>query len=148
MAIAVREIELSKVTEGGLRLAGVLRAIRKEKGWKQREVAERWGMSVDGYRPYEQGRRQLRVTQIPLLATALKIKPDDLARRIGISLADETDGTATLRAEAARELATLVVTELADVLTQLEGLEPTAWREVIETWRMQPGFRPTQRPRN
>lgn len=143
MAIAVQELHLSKVTEGGLRLSAVLKAIRQARGWKQREVADRWGMTVDGYRPYEQGRRQLRWSQIPRLAKALELPEHDLAQRLGMPMPADDDAAA-VRIELARDLAALAANELADLMLQLEGLEPAAWRDVIETWRMQP----TARQRN
>lgn len=136
VAIAVRELELSRVTEGGLQLASVLREIRKARGWTQREVAERWSMTVDGYRPYEQGRRQLRWTQVPGLARALDIPELDLAERLGMQMPPPSD-EANLRTELARNVAALAATELADLLGELQGLDPAAWRDVIETWRTQ-----------
>jgi DNA-binding XRE family transcriptional regulator len=141
VAVAVREFELSKVTEGGKDLAKVLREVRELRGWTQREVAERWGMTVDGYRPYEQGRRQLRLSQIKRLAEALDIPEAELAERLGMKMATDPtpeSETDTVRLEMARELAALAAQELAELLGVLEGLSPSAWRETIETWKAQP----------
>jgi transcriptional regulator with XRE-family HTH domain len=76
--------EVSRITDEGRRLAAVLRQIRTERGLTQIQVARNWGMSVDGYRPYEAGRRQLRTGALPGLASALGVSTSDLSARLGL----------------------------------------------------------------
>lgn len=71
------------------RLARVLREIRRERGLTQQQVADNWGLTVDGYRPWERpGQRSLKISQVPGLAKALTVSEDELAERLGISLPD------------------------------------------------------------
>src|SRR5690349_7903814 len=78
------------------RLAQTIRAIRRERGLTQQQVADNWGMTVDGYRPWERdGQRSLKLSQIPGLARALTVSEDELAARLGIALPrDDGDGLA------------------------------------------------------
>lgn len=59
MVVAVAGSGLTKVraTPEGQRVAAVLRALRRDQGLTQQDVADAWGITVDGYRPWERGER-------------------------------------------------------------------------------------------
>lgn len=67
------------------RVAEVLRVLRQGLGLSQEAMAQRVGLSYAGYRPYEQGRRELSMEQIPVFADALEITRPELASRLGLS---------------------------------------------------------------
>lgn len=123
MAICLQGMDtplMVRVTDEGRRLAAVLRQIRREQGLTQAQVAESWGMSVDGYRPYEAGRRQLRTAAVHGLAAALGIAPSDLAARLGLHGANVQD---------------IRMSECQDLMAQLDGEPPEVVDAVMRMWR-------------
>jgi len=126
-----------KKTPEGERIAAVFKRLRTNAGLTQEEVARRVDLTLSGYRTYEQGKRQFRYEQTDLFAQAFGVKPHVLARELGITRPPGESDAEALRIEAARDLAALAASELADLLSQLEGLEPAEWRDVIDTWRAQ-----------
>lgn len=54
-------------------VADMLRELRKRSRLTQEDLARRLDMTLSGYRPYEQGRRNLKIEQIPAFATALGV---------------------------------------------------------------------------
>lgn len=86
MASAIMESTLpnTRTTPDGRRLSIALRTLRKRRGLTQQQVADGWGITVDGYRPWERGERHLRIDQIPRLATALKVSEDELRRELDL----------------------------------------------------------------
>jgi transcriptional regulator with XRE-family HTH domain len=118
VTICLQGFGVSRVTDEGRHVAAVLRAIRAERGLTQAQVAKQWGMTVDGYRPYEAGRRQLRTGALPGLAAALGITASDLSSRLGLH-------DVTLRE--------IRVAECADIMSQLAD-EPPEVSETILRW--------------
>lgn len=51
----------------------MLRELRKRADLTQEELARRLNMTLSGFRPYEQGRRNLKIEQIPAFASALGV---------------------------------------------------------------------------
>jgi transcriptional regulator with XRE-family HTH domain len=85
-----RPLTSDTVPPNEARLAKVIRAIRRERGLTQQQVADNWGLTVDGYRPWERpGQRSLKLSQVPGLAKALTVSEDELAERLGIALPDD-----------------------------------------------------------
>lgn len=68
--------------EQGASVADVLRELRRAKGITQEAVARRLDMTLSGYRTYEQGKRQLRVEQLPRFAQALGVPVSEITRRL------------------------------------------------------------------
>lgn len=82
--------ESPDIPPGEARLARVLREIRRERHLTQQQVADNWGITVDGYRPWERaGQRSLKLSQLPGLAKALTVTEEELAERLGIALPDD-----------------------------------------------------------
>ena len=84
-------------------------------------MARRANLTLAGYRPYEQGRRQLRLEQLPTFAKAFSMSVDALAVRLGL-------GRSTLRE--------LQYAECADILSQLAD-EPPEVTQIILNWLRQ-----------
>lgn len=123
MAICLQGMDtpvMVRVTDEGRRLAAVLKQIRHERGLTQAQVAEAWGMSVDGYRPYEAGRRQLRTSALHGLAGALGISPSDLSARLGLHGSNIHD---------------IRMSECQDLMAQLDGEPPEVVDAVMRMWR-------------
>ena len=68
------------------RLREILAAIRRKKGWKQRDLSERLGMSQSFVAKYERGFRQLDVSDFLWIARTLEVDPKRIIRRIEKSL--------------------------------------------------------------
>lgn len=58
-----------------------LRAVRKEKGLKQREMADRLGVTLRGYQYYEEGKHVPDLNGLLALADILEVSLDYLAGR-------------------------------------------------------------------
>lgn len=65
-------------------VADVLRELRNQAGISQEDLAPRVGLTLAGYRPYEQGKRDLSGEQIPVFAEALQVSRAELAARLGL----------------------------------------------------------------
>lgn len=86
MAVCLAELELgSRVTPEGQRIARVFKELRREARLTQEEAAERVGLTLAGYRPYEQGKRQLRTEQFSTFARAFGVPPSVLTERLRLS---------------------------------------------------------------
>ena len=110
----------ARSTDDGRRVAAVLRAVRRERGLTQQQVADGWGLTVDGYRPWERGERSLRVSQLPSLAQALGVSEDDLAGRLGM----------------APQLTQYAFTpEMTEILHELSTLPPEMADQLLAMWR-------------
>lgn len=107
-------------TPEGLLVAEVFRALRLATGFTQEEMAREVNLTLSGYRPYEQGKRQLRIEQIPTFAKAFRVSVETLSARLGLSSAD---------AQQAR------ISECADLMRQLEGEPPAVIETVMRWWR-------------
>ena len=65
-------------------VASVLKELRQAAKLSQEELAPRVGLTLAGYRPYEQGRRDLSMEQLPVFAEALAVSRHELAARLGL----------------------------------------------------------------
>lgn len=63
-------------------VAKALSDLRKLAKLTQEEMAHAVGLTLSGYRTYEQGKRNLSQDQIPLYARALRVPIEELARRL------------------------------------------------------------------
>jgi len=113
-------------TEDGAKVAEALRSLRIASGFTQEQAAQRVGLTLSGYRNYEQGRRYLRVDQLERFATAFGVTPESLASRIGLS------STPTL-AEDAHTLSFSADLEIFQ--HQLAALPPELAASLLEMWR-------------
>lgn len=52
--------------------------VRRERGWTQLELAERWGVSVAYVHSVEQGHENMTIESLALLAGVLRVKPLEL----------------------------------------------------------------------
>jgi len=74
-----------KKTPEAQRQGATLKAIRRERGLRQVDVAARIGMASGTYSQYEAGYVPLRTAMIPEVAVALDIAPVELAQRLGLA---------------------------------------------------------------
>ncbi len=114
-------------TPEGLRVARVFRALREEAGLTQEDIARRIDLTLSGYRPYEQGRRQLRLEQVPTFARAFGVTPEMLAARLGLP-------GSTLREARVAEGVDLIE-QLADEPPEVADTLLKWWRESLEIQR-------------
>ena len=112
-----------RITDEGRRLAAALRQIRREQGLTQAQVAEAWGMSVDGYRPYEAGRRQLRTSALHGLAAALGVSQTTLAARLGLHGSSAHE----IRLSECRDLVSQLNDEPQEVVDAVMRMRTTSW---------------------
>lgn len=134
------EVERSvpkRMTEDGERLAQALRDLRTRAGITQEEMADRIGLSYAGYRPYEQGRRELKPSQLPRFAEALEISTAELASRIGLI----PESVHNLRVNEFSEIITRVEAEAPQIADDLMEMIRTSFRIAIRA-------RPSQRNLN
>lgn len=109
----------------GEHVARVLRATRSEQGMTQLQVATRLGMTVDGYRPYERGVRQLRTHHIPKFAHALGLSAAELAHRLGLRDEPGVPESDALRHAARATVGAVSGDELAELVADLVLLQPS-----------------------
>lgn len=88
--MAQRKAQTDEVAK---RMGAALASVRAEQEMTQGEVAERYGISENGYAAYEQGRSKFLAADVPLLAGALRVPTAVLGRRLGLCI-DETDDIA------------------------------------------------------
>lgn len=108
----------SRPTPEGLRLAGIFRALRADASLTQEEVARRVGLTLSGYRGYEQGKRQFRTEQMPVFAAAFEVSVDALAARLGLHGANIRE---------------IHVAECADIMGELAD-EPPEVAATVMNW--------------
>jgi transcriptional regulator with XRE-family HTH domain len=128
--VALRESTMPKSrppTDEGLRVAAALRTLRRSRGLTQRQVAENWGISLDGYRPWEQGKRRLRVSQLGDVAKALTVSEGDLRRALGM-----TDDPGPLPPLVERRFSA----DLESVMREVEELPDDVARRVIRSFKV------------
>jgi transcriptional regulator with XRE-family HTH domain len=135
VAVALAEARsTNRKTDESVRLGVELERIRRDRGLTQLELAERLGMSVEGYRNYAKGYGRVTRDKLPRWARALEMPIPELARRLGISLLTEPDASG-LR----QELVTLLPEATADgaerLVRDLAELAPNEQRQVLDTVR-------------
>ena len=100
-------------------VADMLRAIRKRSNLTQEDLAHRLNMTLSGYRPYEQGKRNLKIEQIPALAEATGLPISDI--------------TSLLWPEERSEVATAHFSaDLDELRRQVAGLPPALAEAIIK----------------
>jgi transcriptional regulator with XRE-family HTH domain len=55
--------------------------LRRERGWTQQQLSERWGVSLHYAQLVERGRENLTLVSIALLASVLRVSPAELLKR-------------------------------------------------------------------
>lgn len=108
-------------------VADVLRELRRQANLSQEEFAPRVGLSLAGYRPYEQGKRDLSGEQLPVFAEALQVSRAELAARLGLA-APEID---TIYAAEVQELLQHVKDDAAreDLMNAIRAMARVAARD-------------------
>ncbi len=110
------------------RIVGLrLRSLREERGKTQREVGEKLGLTEAGYRYYESGRTQIRVTDLPSLAEAMGVSVGYLTERLGITPPDQDDPTADdvlARVERSSELQPEIKAAIRDLVELSRRITP------------------------
>ena len=109
--------------------------MRRERGLTQAQLAERLGLSVEGYRMYEKGYTRVRADNLPRWARALNMPAPALAARLEIPLGVDPDASAL-----AREIGALLGPDEADeidaIVRELEALPPAARRRALDMMRV------------
>jgi transcriptional regulator with XRE-family HTH domain len=109
--------------------------LRKERGLTQAQLAERLGLSTEGYRMYEKGYSRVRADSLPRWARALNLPAPALAAKLDIPLGVDPDASAL-----AREVAALLGPEEADeidaIVRELAPLPPAARRRALDMMRV------------
>jgi transcriptional regulator with XRE-family HTH domain len=112
-----------------------LASLRRGRELTQAQLAERLGLSVEGYRMYEKGYTRVRADNLPRWARALGMPAPALAVRLGILLGVDPDASAL-----AREVATLLGPDEADeidaIVRELAPLPPAARRRALDMMRV------------
>lgn len=103
------------------RFGARLRAVRLERGLRQRDVAERLEMSAGGYSSIERGYARMFVSDLERFAQALGVDVTYLGRRLGLC-----------GATGARDLK---IEEGADLLVQLRDEPPEVADSILSWWR-------------
>lgn len=82
------EVSESKRTPEGQRVADALRELRMAAKQTQEDTARMVNLTLAGYRPYEQGKRTLKLDQVNMFAAAFGVSPESLAARVGLRHTD------------------------------------------------------------
>lgn len=137
MAIAVAEVIVPpRRTPEGIVMGEEIEAVRKEGPFTQQQVADRLGMSLQGYLNYRRGYGKLTRNTLPKWAKALDVPITDLARRLGIDLLTDADPEATaLRRELAALMPDADAAEIDDMTRRVAKLPASERRQVIDGWR-------------
>lgn len=101
-------------------VADVLRELRDRADLTQEELARRVGLTLSGYRTYEQGKRSLKNDQIPRFAEALGVPVSDITARLWPDA-----GVAERRFSADWE----------SIQREVEGLPPEVAERVLRNFR-------------
>lgn len=84
MAIAVAEVAVGpRRTTEGIRMGEELEVVRRERGLTQQELADRLGMTLQGYLNYRRGYGRVNRNTLPKWARALDMPIPELAERLG-----------------------------------------------------------------
>lgn len=117
------------------RMGRELASLRRGRGLTQARLAERLGLSVEGYRMYEKGYTRVRADNLPRWARALDMPAPALAAQLDIPLGVDPDASAL-----AREVGTLLGPDEADeidaIVRELAPLPPSARRRALDMMRV------------
>lgn len=137
MAVAIFEVVsvvADRRTEEGRRMGDEIEAIRKEGRFTQVQLAERLGLSLQGYLGYRRGYTQVTPNTLRKWADALVVPVAELAQRLRIDLIGDVEA-AGLHQQLAAILPDADATELDDLARRLGTLPPEDRRQVLEGWR-------------
>lgn len=112
----------------------VLKALRHEHGLTQAVVADRFGLSLEGYRAYEKGYSRLRADKLSTLAEALEVSAAELASRLGLGL---PSNTGALRSELAAVLGPDKAEMLEEVVEEIRDWPEDQQQFIVELFRNQ-----------
>lgn len=145
MAVAIAEVATvvatRRATPEGIKLGKELEKLRLEKlaadrQWTQKYVADRLGMSEEGYRNYVKGTGRITRHTLPKWANAFDVSIPDLAGRLGIDLLTDADPDApALRRELAALMPDADAAEIDDMTRRVAALPASERRQVIDGWR-------------
>lgn len=137
MAIAVAEVIVPpRRTPEGIKMGEEIEAIRREGSFTQQQVADRLGMSLQGYLNYRRGYGKLTRNTLPKWAKALDVPIADLARRLSIDLLTDAEPDApALRRELAVLMPDADAAELDDMARQIAPLPASERRQILDGWR-------------
>lgn len=124
-----------RATSEGKRIAKLFKELRGRIGMTQEDTARSVGLTLSGYRTYEQGKRQLRMEQLPTFAKAFGISEPELAHRLGFG--QTPDDPDNLRPELIRYFGPDDAGEVDQLLRELAVLPPTDRRQIIDGIRDQ-----------
>lgn len=130
MAILAAEVFMApRVDPSTAHQARVLKEIRREKNLTQAQVAEAFGLSLEGYRAYEKGYSRLRVGKVRDMAIALGISPAELAARLDLSLPMDA---ASLRQELSALFGPDDGERVDQLVRDLAALPPSDRRQILD----------------
>lgn len=135
MAVALAEVMVAtdRRTEEGIRMGEEIEAIRKEGPYTQKQVAERLGLSLQGYLGYRRGYTLVTPNSLRKWAKALNVPVRDLARRLDVDVVGEPDATG-LRQQLAALLPDASAEQLDRIAHRLTLLSPEDQRQILEGW--------------
>ena len=102
------------------RVGGVLRAVRREQGLTQDDVAKQLPIGEGAYAAWEAGRSRFTLPELPSVARALGVDVAYLSRRLGLC-GDNTDVTTLLMEYAGPEIGQLVASAVVKFPSMTEG---------------------------
>lgn len=138
MAVALVEV-LAPVasrpkTQRGIELGTELEQLRREREWSQKHLAERLGMSEEGYRNYAKGYGRITRDTLPRWSRAFEMTVADLASRLKIDLLAEPDAS-NLRQQVAALMPDAEAAEVDDLVRRLATLPDIDRKQVLDGWR-------------
>lgn len=130
MAVLAAEVLMApRVDPATAHQARVLKDIRAERGLTQAQVAEGFGLSLEGYRAYEKGYSRLRVGRVGDMASALGISSAELASRLDLSLPMDS---ASLRQELAALFGPDEGERVDQLVRDLATLPPSDRKQILD----------------
>lgn len=111
----------------------VIETIRREGPYTQVQVAERLGLSLQGYLGYRRGYHKITPNTVKKWAQALDVPVVELAQRLGIELFGDIDASG-LREQLAVLLPDASAAQLDELARRLALLKPEDQRQVLEGW--------------
>jgi transcriptional regulator with XRE-family HTH domain len=137
VAIAVAEVAVAvapRRTEEGVRMGEELEAIRRDRSLTQQQLADRLGMSLQGYLNYRKGYGRVTRNTLPKWAKAFGVTVADLASRLKIDLLAEPDAS-SLRQQVAALMPDADAADVDDLVRRLATLPDSDRKQVLDGWR-------------
>lgn len=137
MAVAIAEVSVPVTrvkTQRGIDLGIELERLRRERGWSQKALADRLGMSEEGYRNYAKGYGRITRDTLPRWAKAFEMTLADLASQLKIDLLAEPDAS-SLRQQVSALMPDADAAEVDDLVRRLATLPAADRRQVLDGWQ-------------